>query len=115
MTYRDAMAALQQKVQALQEELDTLRRDASSDTRAALERAFALEVAVQDAKAAAQIAHLEREREVATARQEADLVKAHAKERIATLERQILAERELSEAKIEALEQRIAQLTQEEE
>ena len=117
MTYRDAMAALQQKAEALQEELETLRRDASSDTRAALERAFALEVAVQDAKAAASIAHLEKEREVASLQQQLEVAQIHE-----ALEFQLAEERKLRDGiesalrdQIRALEAELAALKQDEE
>lgn len=113
MTYRDAMAALQQKVQALQEELETLRADASADTRAALERAFALEVAVQDAKAAAQIAHLEKEREIAAARQNMEVEAVRLRDRLHTLESELEAERKTHGMVVDALREQIAALQDE--
>lgn len=110
MTYRDAMAALQQKVQALQDELDTLRRDASEDTRAALERAFTLQVEVQNAKADLQIAHLERQQEVARLRQELEILKVESRERQRTLEVILEEERKSHALIVEALEAHIAAL-----
>ncbi len=111
------MDALHRKVESLQADLDELRKTASSDSRAALERAFSLEVAVQDAKAAAQIARLQKDQEIAQIRRnlESDLVLA--KEQLslsrhlnASLQATLDEERETHRARIATLKEQLARL-----